>query len=217
MMGIKSAPSSSLAYNGTQASAGLYFLAHGKTMDYFVDTAFSIAWLGNAYHRDPKSMFNRMLDLSIGGMAGIFANNIVSLKAGGALGGLGELYINRPIDCSLHALAFDAKTCFSAELKLPRRLSILIEDRIPFVAYVSSLNKPDIEPYCIDHSFKSFPGNDLKVGICRALKDGRSLMLALRHYCYSSGDALPNSFRLQFIELSLAFRFGLTNLYDDDL
>ena len=217
MMGIKSAPSSPLAYNGPRASAGLYFLVQSKTIDYFVDAAYSYAWLGNTFRREPKSMYNSMLDLSIGGMAGIYTNDIVSLKAGGAFGSLGEIYVNRPIDCSLHALAFDAKTCISAELKLPRKLSIMIVDRIPFVAFIASLNKPDTMPFSPDYSFKAFPGNDLKVGICRALKDGKSLMLALRHYCYSSGSALPNSFRLQFLELGFAFRFGLTKLHDDDL
>lgn len=217
MMGIKSAPSSSLAYNGTQASAGLYFLAHGKTMDYFVDTAFSIAWLGNAYHRDPKSMFNRMLDLSIGGMASIYTNDIVSLKAGGAFGGLGEICVNKLLNYYLYAFSLDAKTCIAAKLKLPRRFSVMVEDRIPFVAFITTFNNVAPPRFRPDSSFKAFPGNDFKVGICRALKDGKSLMLALRHYCYSSGGALPNSFRLQFLDLGIAFRFGFTKHYDDDL
>ena len=96
-------------------------------MDYFVDTAFSIAWLGNAYHRDPKSMFNRMLDLSIGGMASIYTNDIVSLKAGGAFGGLGEIYVNKLLNYYLYAFSLDAKTCIAAKLKLPRRFSVMVE------------------------------------------------------------------------------------------
>lgn len=217
MMGIKSMPSSPLAYNGPSVGTDLRFSVHKKTVDFFVDAAYSFGWLGNAYHRDPKSMFNNMLDLSIGGMGGIYTNDIVSLKAGCAIGGLGEIYINRLLYCSLHAFAFDARMCLSAEMKLPGRFSIMIEDRIPFVAFISSFNKSDVFPFHPDHSWKAFPGNALEVGICRTIKDGRSLMLAMRHYCYSSGRTLPNSFQLQFLELSLAFRFGLTKLYDNDL
>ena len=216
-MGIKSASSSSLAYNGPLAGAGLYFSVQGKTIDYFVDSAYSFGWLGNVYHRDPESMFNNMLDLSIGGMAGIYANDIVSLKAGGALGGLGEIYVNKLLNYYLYAFSLDAKTCISAELKLPRRFSIIIEERIPFVAFISTFNNttpPRIRP---DSAFKAFPGNDFNVGVCRTLNDGRKLMLVMRHYSYSSGSALPNCFRLQFLDLGIAFRFGRTKHYEDDL
>lgn len=217
LTGIKSAPSSPLAYNGSSAGVGLRLSAHGKTVDCFMDCAYSFGWLGNVYRRDPKSMFSSRGDLSVGGMTGIFDNGIVSMKAGAALGGLWEIYVNRPIDCYLHALAVDARACISVGLNLPRRFSITVEDQIPFGAFIATVNRFDVLAFNPDYSLKAFPGNSLKVGVSRTLNGRNSLMLILRHYCYSSGGALPNIFRLQFFELGFAFRFDLTKLYEDDL
>ena len=217
-MGINEWSVSPLAYNGPLAGIGLSVAAQSAKACFFVDANASHGWLGNSYRRDPGAVFHEQVELSVGGMVDIYGNGILSTKAGGALGFLESIYYNRfhneydlPMDASRYSLAFDAKTCFSAELRLPRRWSVLIEERIPFVAVVSpSVRVVKYMPAgAADYSLKAFPGNDLKAGLCRTLESGNCLMLALRHYCYSSGKTYSGGFRLQMLELDFAFRFGL--------
>jgi len=210
IMGIKDTSYSPLAYNGPHARIGFCFLAQGAKANLFVDASGSFGWLGNRYHRDAPTM---QLDLSVGSLADVYGNQVISLKAGGALGVLrNDQYIRLPDTFRFHyTLAFDAEMCISAAWKLPHRWSVLIENRLPVVAFISPSNRlsdsrPDI-PF--DYSFKAFPGNDMKVGVCRTLQDRNSLMLSVRHYCYSSGQVLPDLFQLQFLELCIDFRFSL--------
>lgn len=209
VFGIKDESRSPLAYNGPLASASLRISTRRKAVDFYFDASYSFGWLGNNYGRDSKSTVNNLIDLSIGGITCIYDNNIASVKAGCAFGGFRDVFDNQRIDRCLHALTIDANASVSAELKLPRRFSIVLEERIPFLAFIVTFNKSDLPLLDSDYIFKALPGNDVKVGVCRQLKDGRSMMLVMRHYCYSSGSALPNSFQLQSFELGLAFRFGL--------
>ena len=209
VIGITDASRSSLTYNGPLAGAGLYLSACRKTVDLYLDADYSYGWLRNIYHNNSESTFNHLIDLSIGGMTGICDNNRVSMKVGCALGGLGNAFVNRRIDRCFHMLTIDAKACVSTRLKLPRKASFLIEDRIPLLAFMVAFNKTDIPLLDPDYAFKAFPGNDCKAKVCQQLRDGRSLMLVIRCCSYSSGRALPNSFQIQFLELGLALRFGL--------
>ena len=217
-MGIKELSVSPLAYNGPLAGVGLSFSAQSAKACFFIDAKASHGWLGNQYRRDPGAAFHEQAEVSVGGMTGIYDNGIVSAKAGGAVGFLESIFYNRfvnqyglPLDASRYSLAFDVKTCFSAELKLPRRWSVSIEERLPFAAVVSpSIRVVEYRPVGnSNHVWKAFPGNDLKAGLCRTLSGGNSLMLSLRHYCYSSGNTTSGGFRLQMLELGFAFRFGL--------
>lgn len=212
VIGVKNFAYSTLAYNGPLAGASLSLTANSSKFDSFIDTSYSIGWLGNRYHRDPASMLNSQFDLSVGGMTGLFCNSIVFVKAGGALGFMQNAYYNGPLSRVHNTFALDAKLCLSAQLMLQKRIFVLIEERIPFVSFFWAFDKykdnvPTITP---DHSWKAFPGNSLKVGIGHTLKDGNDLLLVLRHYCFSTGYTLPNRFQVQLLELGIAFRFGLT-------
>ena len=216
MMGIKDTSYSPLAYTGPHARIGFSISAQSAKADLFVDASGSFGWLGNRYHRDPSSMHDRQMEMSVGGLVGIFGNSIVSVKAGGAVGFMrNDQFIwlpNTLYDRFHYTFAFDAKTCVSVAWKLSPKWSLRLEDRLPVAAFISPSNRffdsrPDSP---LDYTFKAFPGNDLKLGICRTLSGGNGLMLSLRHYCYSSGHALPDCFQLQFLEFGFAFRFGLT-------
>ena len=216
MMGIKDTSYSPLAYNGPHARIGFSISAQSAKADLFVDASGSFGWLGNRYHRDPSSMHDRQMEMSVGGLVGIFGNSIVSVKAGGAVGFMrNDQFIWLPdtmYDRFHYTFAFDAKTCVSVAWKLSPKWSLRLEDRLPVAAFISPSNRffdsrPDSP---LDYTFKALPGNDLKLGICRTLSGGKGLMLSIRHFCYSSGQALPHRFQLQFLELDIAFRFGLT-------
>ena len=211
MIGIKDASRSPLVYNGPLVNASLNVSTRLKTIDLCFDAAYSFGRLGNNIHRDSRQ-FNHLIELSVGGMTSIYDNNLVSLKAGCVMGGLGDVFVNQGLDRCLHALAIDAKLCASIGLRLSRRVSFVIEDRIPFLSCIMTFNKTDIPLLNPDYTLKAFPGNDFKVKVCRQLKDGRSLMLVMRHDCYSFGRDLSNSFQLQSIELGIAYRFGLSIL-----
>lgn len=217
-MGIKEKSVSPLAYNGPLAGIGLSFSAQSARACFFVDANASYGWLGNRYRRKPGAVFHIQADLSLGCMAGIYDKGHVSAKVGGALGYMESIYVNvlfgqnlQQAFASRYSRAFDAKTCLSTELKLPRRWSVLIEERIPVVAIISPSNRAAeyMPTGTSNHLLKAFPGNDLKAGLCRTFDGGNSLMLALRHYCYSSGDTFSGGFQLQMLELGVAFRFGL--------
>ena len=216
MMGIKDTSYSPLAYNGPHGRIGFSILAQGAKADLFVDASGSFGWLGNRYHRDASSMHDRQMEMSVGGLVGIFGNSIVSVKAGGAVGFMrNDQFIwlpNTLYDRFHYTFAFDAKTCVSVAWKLSQKWSLRLEDRLPVAAFISPSNRffdsrPDSP---LDYTFKALPGNDLKLGICRTLSGGKGLMLSIRHFCYSSGQALPHRFQLQFLELDIAFRFDLT-------
>ena len=218
ILGIKEKSVSPLAYNGPLAGIGLSLSAQSAKACFFMDANAGHSWLGNRYRRDPGASFHEQAELSLGCMAGIYNKGFVSAKVGGALGFMESIFYNRfvnpyglPMDASRYSLAFDVKTCFSAELKLPRRWSVSIEERIPFVAFVSPSIRATVYMPTGNSNYvwKAFPGNDLKAGLCRTLNGGNSLMLTLRHYCYSSGDTFSGGFRLQMLELGFAFRFGL--------
>ena len=217
-MGIKEKSVSPLAYNGPLADIGLSFSAQSARACFFVDANASHGWLGNRYRRDPGSVFHEQVDLSLGCMAGIYDKGLVSAKAGGALGYMESIYFNllraqnnQQVYASRYSRAFDAKTCFSAELKLSRGWSVSIEERLPVVAVISPSNRAAVymPTGTSNHLLKAFPGNDLKAGLCRTLEGGNTLMLVMRHYCYSSGDTWLGGFQLQMLELGFAFRFGL--------
>ena len=216
MMGIKDTSYSPLAYNGPHARIGFSFSAQSAKADLFVDASGSFGWLGNRYHRDASSMHDRQMEMSVGGLVGIFGNSIVSVKAGGAVGFIRNdqfIWLPNTLYARFHyTFAFDAKTCVSVAWKLSQKWSLRLEDRLPVAAFMSPSNRffdsrPDSP---LDYTFKALPGNDLKLGICRTLSGGKGLMLSIRHFCYSSGQALPHRFQLQFLELDIAFRFGLT-------
>lgn len=216
MMGIKDTSYSPLAYNGPHGRIGFSILAQGAKADLFVDASGSFGWLGNRYHRDASLMQDRQMDMSAGGLVGLFGNSIVSVKAGGAVGFMrNDQFIWLPdtmYDRFHYTYAFDAKTCISVAWKLSQEWSLRLDDRLPVVAFISPSNRffdsrPDSP---LDYTFKAFPGNDLTLGICRTLSGRNGLMLSIRHSCYSSGQALPHRFQLQFLELDIAFRFGLT-------
>ena len=216
MMGINDTSYSPLAYNGPHVRIGFSISAQSAKADLFVDASGSVGWLGNRYHRDPSSMHDRQMEMSVGGLVGIFGNSIVSVKAGGAVGFMrNDQFIWLPdtmYDRFHYTYAFDAKTCISVAWKLSQEWSLRLDDRLPVVAFISPSNRffdsrPDSP---LDYTFKAFPGNDLTLGICRTLSGGKGLMLSIRHFCYSSGQALPHRFQLQFLELDIAFRFGLT-------
>ena len=214
MMGIKDFSSSSLAYNGPLAGGGLRFSASSTKIDYIVDALFSHGWLSNNYHKAPERLFSQKFDLSAGGMADLFRNSIVFVKAGGALGFMVNAYYNEPLNRSRYTFALDAKLCLSAEWMLRRGFFVLIEDRLPFVSYIWAFNysSAQITP---DHSLKAFPGNEVIFGIGRNLRNGNDLMLVLRQDFFSTGNALYECFQVQRLELGLAFRFGLTkHAYD---
>lgn len=211
-MGIKDFSSSSLAYNGPLAGGNLRFSASSTKIDYIVDADYSYGWLSNDYHKSPERMFNQQFDLSAGGMIGLFCNSTVFVKAGGVLGFMQNVNYNGPLDRARYTFALDAKLCLSAQLMLQKKIFVLIEERIPFVSFFWAFDKykdnvPTITP---DYSWKALPGNSLKVGIGRTLKDGNDLLLVLRHYCFSTGNTLPNRFQVQLLELGIAFSFGLT-------
>ena len=216
MMGIKDTSYSPLAYNGPHGRIGFSILAQGAKADLFVDASGSFGWLGNRYHRDASSIHDRQMEMSVGGLVGIFGNSIVSVKAGGAVGFMrNDQFIwlpNTLYDRFHYTFAFDAKTCVSVAWKLSQKWSLRLEDRLPVAAFISPSNRffdsrPDSP---LDYTFKAFPGNDLTLGICRTLSGRNGLMLSIRHFCYSSGQALPHRFQLQFLEIGFAFRFGLT-------
>ena len=215
MMGIKDTSYSPLAYNGPHTRIGFSFSAQSAKADLFVDASGSYGWLGNRYHRDASLMQDRQMEVSVGGLVGIIGNSIVSVKAGGAVGFMrNDQFIWLPdtmYDRFHYTYAFDAKTCVSVAWKLSQEWSLRLEDRLPVFAFISPSNRfydsrPDSP---LDYTFKAFPGNDLKLGICRTLSGGNGLILSIRHYCYSSGQALPDRFQLEFFELGIAFRFGL--------
>ena len=216
-MGIKDFSSSSLAYNGPLAGGGLRFSASSTKIDYFVDAFFSFGWLSNDYHKASERLFSQQVDLTAGGMTGLFCNSIVFVKAGGALGFMENGYYNEPLNRTRYTFALDAKMCLSAEWMLRRRFFVLIEDRLPFVSYIWTFNNKaggtkSITP---DRSWKAFPGNEVIFGIGRNLRDGNALMLVLRQDFFSTGHALYECFQVQRLELGLAFRFGLTkHAYD---
>lgn len=217
MMGIKDFSSSSLAYNGPLAGGNLRFSASSTKIDYIVDADYSYGWLSNDYHKSPERMFNQQFDLSAGGMTGLFCNSIVSVKAGGALGFMENVYYNESFDRGPYTFALDAKLCLSAELMLRRGFFMLIEDRLPFVSYIwtFSLKKYSFQAISPDYSWKAFPGNEVIVGIGRKLRDGNDLMLVLRQDFFSTGHAFYECFQVQRLELGIAFRFGLTkHAYD---
>ena len=217
VMGIKEMSVSPLAYNGPLAGIGLSFSAQSTRACFFVDANASHGWLGNRYRRNPRSVFHEQVDLSLGCMADIYNRGSVSAKVGGALGYMESVYFNllgqfgQQVYASRCSRAFDAKTCFSAELKLPRRWSVLIEERIPVVAIVSPSNRVVVNRPAgtSNHLLKAFPGNDLRAGLCRTLDGGNRMMLFMHQYCYSSGDTWLGGFHLQMLELGFAFRFGL--------
>jgi len=211
LMGIMDFASSSLAYNGPLAGMGLCFSAQGKKVDCFADAAFSYGWLGNSYRRHPAPMRNQQVDFSIGGLIRIYGNNTITVKTGCSLGLTGNRHYNLSFN-DRFSFAFDTKACMSAELMLPRRFSVLVEERIPFVAFLWVFDniKYDVPTILPDYSLKTVPGNDFRLVICRSLRSGNGLMLGLRHYCYSTGKALPDRFQIQLLEVGLAFRFGLT-------
>ena len=214
-MGIKDFSSSSLAYNGPLAGGGLRFSAGSTKIDYIVDALFSFGWLSNDYHKAPERLFSQQVDLSAGGMTGLFCNSIVFVKAGGALGFIENGYYNEPLNRSRYTFALDAKLCLSAEWMLRRGFFVLIEDRLPVVSYICAFNNTRPRAITPDHSWKAFPGNEVTLGIGRTLRDGNALMLVLRQDFFSTGHALYECFQVQRLELGLAFRFGLTkHAYD---
>ena len=216
MMGIKDTSYSPLAYNGPHARIGFSISAQSAKADLFVDASGSFGWLGNRYPRDPSSMHDRQMEMSVGGLVGIFGNSIVSVKAGGAVGFMrNDQFIWLPdtmYDRFHYTYAFDAKTCISVAWKLSQEWSLRLDDRLPVVAFISPSNRffDSRSDSPLDYTFKAFPGNDLTLGICRTLSGRNGLMLSIRHSCYSSGHALPDRFQLQFLEIGFAFRFGLT-------
>ena len=215
MMGIKDFSSSSLAYNGPLAGGGLRFSAGSTKIDYIVDALFSFGWLSNDYHKAPERLFSQQVDLSAGGMTGLFCNSIVFVKAGGALGFIENGYYNEPLNRSRYTFALDAKLCLSAEWMLRRGFFVLIEDRLPVVSYICAFNNTRPRAITPDHSWKAFPGNEVTIGIGRNLRNGNDLMLVLRQDFFSTGHALYECFQVQRLELGLAFRFGLTkHAYD---
>ena len=217
VVGVKEWSVSPLAYNGPLAGIGLSFSAQSAKVGFFVDASASHGWLGNRYRRHPALVFHEQVDLSVGGMTGIYDNGRLSVKAGGALGFMESSCFNQLLDhdkrvcASRYSLAYDAKTCFSAEMRLSRRWSVLIEERIPVVAVISpSIRVVKYMPAVYsNHVWKAFPGNDLKAGLSRTFDGGNCLMLTIRHACYSSGNSSLRGFQLQMLELGFAFRFGL--------
>lgn len=217
MMGIKDFSSSSLAYNGPHARGGLRFSTSSTKIDYIVDALFSFGWLSNDYHKAPERLFGQQVDLSAGGMMGLFCNSNVFVKAGGALGFMENGYYNEPLNRSRYTFALDSKLCLSAEWMLRRGFFVLIEDRLPFVSYIWTFNNKAASTKSItpDRSWKAFPGNEVTIGIGRNLRNGNDLMLVLRQDFFSTGNALYECFQVQRLELGLAFRFGLTkHAYD---
>ena len=207
VMGIKDASYSSLAYHGPFVGIGLCLSAHDVL---FVDAAYAHGWIGNNYHREPSTMYSNQGDLSVGGMIGNYENQNVSMKAGAFFGFMGNRHVVLPFQ-SRSTIALDAKGCLSAELKLPQCFSLSIEERLPLIASLWAFSniQNDIPSMNADHSLKAFPGNDVRVGLCRHLRNGCSWTLFLRHYCYSSGDVLPDHFQLQYLELGFSYRFDL--------
>ena len=222
MMGVKYAFYSPLVYNGPLVGISLCFSASSTNAVFFSYIVSSYCWLGNMYHKDLSTMLDRRLDFSFGGLAGVYTNSIFSVKVGGALGFMRNDLFTRAFELGqqeyfcFYTLDYDAKMCLSAEWKLPRRWSVKMEDRIPFIAFLSPTNMWGIV-YSSDYSFNAFPGNDLRVGVCRTLNHGNCLMLSLRHYCFSSGKVIPDRLQLQFLELGIAFRFGFTKHFDYEL
>lgn len=214
-MGIRDFSSSSLAYNGPLAGGNLRFSASSTKIDYIVDAVFSYGWLSNDYHKAPERMFSQQFDFSAGGMTGLICNSFFSVKAGGALGFMQNVYYNEPLNRAHYTFALDAKLCLSAEWMLRRGFFVLIEDWLPFVSYIWTFNNTRPQAITPDHSWKAFPGNEMTIRIGRNLRDGNELMLVLQQVFFSTGHALYECFQIQRLELGLAFRFGLTkHAYD---
>ena len=212
MMGIKDMSYSPLAYNGPLAGVGFCFMAQSKRVDFLLDITASYGWLGNMYHRDLSLMHNRHMDVSLGCVTGIFDNKIISLKAGGIFGFMRNDQMNRRFKRYHYTLAFDAKTYISAELTLSRGWSVLIEDRIPVIAFLSPSNRlADGRPdRGLVYTCKAFPGNDFKAGVGWILDGRNNVMLYIRHFSYAASNALSDCFQIQFLELGLSFRFDFS-------
>ncbi len=210
LMGIKDSSYSPLSYNGPQAGMGLGFSVHRSSADIFVDLFSSYGWLGNQYHRDFKSMHTGQINVTIGSMATMYEGHTVSVKAGGALGFLEIIQLNREFSRFHHTIAFDARACLDVTLKLNEEWSFVIEDRIPFVSYSSPSNRiSTAEPTpSFDFTWIAFPGNDLTTSICRSFDSGNRLMFFFRHFCYSSGNVLTDCFQFQFIQLGVKCCFN---------
>lgn len=213
VMGIKDTSYSPLAYRGPFAGILFRFsVSHTKT-DIILDAAASYGCLGNKYHKDAISMHNGQMDLSVGSLTTLYENRLVSVKAGGSLGLLRNGQYNRLYKRYQYAFLFDAKTCFSATLKLTGKWEGMIEERLPVISYCSLFNRYSTgEPNpSLDFKWVPFCGNDFKAGVYRRFNNRNGLTLYIRHFCYSSKNAFAECLQLQSIQLGIMYCFTITN------